>query len=173
MPGSVSRAFTLIEMLMVLVIMALLVTMTIPVYGVLRAKAGMAGCIGNLRVIGSGLNNYMLDHNMVWPQMPQGNFNDEIQRSKWWETTLESSGVIHKNWICPNDKQSINWDSRDEFRSSYAVTQFDEFPSSAFRWKQPWVIERGGFHGTGNVGPNMYMPDGTIQQGYAFPGPQQ
>lgn len=161
--------FTLIEVLMVTVIVALLATVSMPLYGILRAKAGMAACMGNLRIIGLGLNGFMQDHNMVWPQLPPDNFSNETQRSQWWEDTLKPYGVDHKHWICPTDTYGAKSDEQQQFFSSYAVTQFDEFPNSAFRWKQPWAVERGGFHGGSNVGPNMLMPDGTIIQGYAFP----
>ncbi len=45
---------------------------------------------------------------------------------------------------------------------------FDEYPNTAFRWKQPWALERMGAHGISRGG-NLLMPDGTIQEGYAFP----
>lgn len=153
-----------------MVIVALLATLAMPLYGVLRMKAASAACMSNLRTISLGLHGYLQDHNMVWPQMPPEGIEGETARSKWWEETLTPYGVGHKYWICPSDTIGMKDDEKPEnFTSSYVLTQFDEIPDSAFRWSQPWAVERGGFHGGANVGPNMLMPDGTIRQGASFP----
>jgi len=160
------RGFSLVETLMVLVIVALLATISFPLYGTLRVKAGLAGCLSNMRIIGLGLSGYMQDNNMVWPQMPKGGFggNDEAL-SKWWRDTLQPYGVAEKHWICPSDYQRVDEQTKKQpFNSSYGVCQFDDLPNTPFRWKQPWVMEHSGFHGL-TRGPNQLMPDGTIQEG--------
>jgi prepilin-type N-terminal cleavage/methylation domain-containing protein len=165
------RGVSLIEILMVLVIIALLATLAFPLYAALKARAGLAGCLSNLRVIGVGLNVYLQDHDMIWPQLPRTAdgkpdyfSGDPAKLSSWWEKTLEPYGVYQKHWICPSDESRMNADPKTQpFTASYGVTFFDELPNTAFRWAQPWAKESSGMHGT--RGPNMLMPDGTILEG--------
>jgi prepilin-type N-terminal cleavage/methylation domain-containing protein len=165
--------FTLVETLMVLTVVGLLVTLAVPFYGIMKAKAGLAGCLGNIRVINVGLSGYLQDNNMVWPQKPSGGFNgDTGQEAKYWLDTLSAYGVSQKNLICPNDGASIKAfnDDPNTAVTSYAVCYFDETPGTAFKWNQPWVMEHSGFHGA-TRGPNMLMPDGTIVEGVSLNAP--
>lgn len=165
-----SKGFTLIELLLVMSIMALLATLSFPLFGALRKRAGLAGCIGNMRLIGVSLNVYLQEHNMTWPQEPSAGFAEETEMWKWWEQTMTEYGVARKHWICPSDAGANNEKNLggDTFFGSYVPTNFDEYPNTAFRWKQPWLIERAGYHG-GTRGPNMLMPDGTVTEGISLP----
>lgn len=166
--------FTLIELLLVLTVVALLLSISLPAFGYLRSKAANAACVGNLRGIGAALTLYLQDHNNIWPQVPESVFDIEEDESMWWETTMKEYDLARKHWMCPADVQKNKPPGqtlgKDEFISSYAVTLFDELPHTAYRWKQPWVIERASFHNSKD-GPNMLMPDGSIAQGMAFPVP--
>ena len=168
-----TSGFTLIELLIAMSIAALLVTITVPVYGYLKAKAAGAVCAGNLRVLGTALNAYMIDHDRIWPQQPEGGFSREADEWHWWEETLKPYDMAQNHWICPadDDRASVSPKNRGrdtDFSGSYLVTDFDAEPGAAFRWKQPWAVERGGFHGQ-KAGPNLLMPDGSIQQGISLP----
>ena len=161
--------FSLVEVLIVVVITAILITCAIPTYSFLRNKAGNATCISHLRVIGVSLNSYLLDHDNVWPQVPENLLDEEEQEMKWWVSNLKSYGMAQKYLLCPSDEGA--WEKSkngpDRFIGSYVITTFDDLPSTAFRWNQPWVIERGSFHDP-KVGPNMFMPDGSVQQGMSL-----
>ena len=163
--------YSLVEMLLVVVIVALIAALSMPFFGYLRAKAGSAACISHLRVIGVGLNTYLLDHDNVWPQVPEALLENDEEEVKWWITTLKSHGVGEPHWVCPSDPvlHEKAQDDKHHFVSSYLVTMFDDLPNTAFAWQQPWVLETGSFHGDGK-GPNMLMPDGSIQQGAIYMG---
>ncbi len=164
------RGFTLVESLMVLVVIGLLLTLTIPLYGVLKSKAGLAGCLGNLRSISVALNGYLQDNATVWPQTPKAGFNgDTGQAAQWWLDTLKDYGVTQKTLICPSDLSTLkSYNSNPKIAvSSYGICQFDSDPGTAFKWNQPWAKENSGMHGTVR-GPNMLMPDGTIQEGISL-----
>jgi prepilin-type N-terminal cleavage/methylation domain-containing protein len=171
-------AFSLLELLVSIAIISILLTLFFSLGSVFKVRASDAGCKSNLRVIHAGLSSHLQDHDMIWPQLPESLLNaDEVdedndQESKWWYETLKNYDVPKKNWLCPgdNDRAKI-LASEDQHLSSYSVTEFDDVPNSAYRWKQPWVIEDGDMHGRGK-GPNMIMPDGSIQKGMSLMTPE-
>jgi prepilin-type N-terminal cleavage/methylation domain-containing protein len=174
-----NKGFSLIEVLMVITILAILFTLAVPSYSYLTDRAAFAGCVSRLKILHVGLNNYMQDHDMVWPQLPQGpvtEFATDNDEWEWWYNKLKDYDVARHHWHCPGDdintekSKDQNSSDVDEFQSSYVPTTFDEYPNTAFRWKQPWVIERGGFHYK-KQGPNMLMPDGSVIQGPGISAP--
>lgn len=160
---------SLMELLIVLVIIALLVTLAFPTMGWMRAKASYAGCIANIRSIHGGFASYLGDHSSVWPQIP-----DNLERTglegdmvaKFWYEALKDYGISTKTWVCPADDHfKAVVESDILYDSTYSVTQFDEQPNRAYQWAaQPWVVENGEFHGKGQ-GPNVLFPDGHIERG--------
>jgi type II secretory pathway pseudopilin PulG len=162
----------LVELLVAVVIIALLITLSFPLYGVIRRKMEFAGCVANLRGLHAGFNTYMQDHGMVWPQPPPGAAEEESSEEDWtwWYNELKPYGINRKTWICPGDRdgKELNEAQPETLNSSYTPTQFDEVPNSPFRWNTPWLIERGPNHGY-KQGPNMVMPDGQVIQGIGLP----
>lgn len=162
------KGFTLIEVLMVVVIVALLATISFPLYRYFRDKARDTSCVANLRVLWVGASSYMLDHDQVWPQMlePPDMSSSEDPLWKWWFDTLHPYGVSKHHWLCASEEASYEekYSIDSEFYGSYIPTDFEATPNVAFLWKQPWFVERGQFHGKDH-GPNIVMPDGTVKQG--------
>ncbi len=164
-----NKGFTLVELLMVIVIVSALVTLFFPLFGYLREKGRDAACIGNLRILQLGAATYMLDHDAIWPQMPEdlGTGESEEPMWEWWFEELKDYGVAKRHWICPSEVASEGHEHSltDDFYGSYIPTAFDATPNIAFYWtSQPWFIERGEMHGK-NHGANIAMPDGTVRQG--------
>lgn len=159
------KGFTVIELLLVVSVIALLATFAFPAFGYLRQKAHDATCVSNLRVMHLGFVAYLDDHANCWPQAPKEvlEAEDETRYFRFWRDKMKDYKIIRRNWICPAD--TVNTEelhsSSEEFTGSYNVTEFDEFPNTAYNWRQPWIMERGEHHGRG-VGPNAVMPDGTI-----------
>lgn len=164
--------WTLLELLIVMVIVAVLATISLPAYGYFRKKAQFVTCVSHLRVLHQAFMNHMLDNDMVWPQMPEEVFADidEERGWEWYFETLLPHGAAKQTWFCPADTSSNEemYSTEDHFGSSYIPTMFDERPNTAFLWgNQPWLIERGEMHGKGD-GPNIVMPDGSVRQGPAL-----
>lgn len=169
--------WTLLELLIVAIIIAILVTLSMPLYSYLRMKAQFVACVSNLRVLHGGFMGHMMDNNMVWPQMPESIFTspDEERVWKWWYETLKPYNIAKKAWACPADVHSPEelYSGEDHFVGTYNPTLFDEAPNSAFLWaNQPWLIERGQLHGKKD-GPNILMMDGTVRQAPSLFGQQQ
>ncbi|MDF3130114.1 type II secretion system protein [Kiritimatiellaeota bacterium B1221] len=66
-PGSDCRAFTLIEMLVVIAIIALLMTLLAPVAGRTMENSRRSTCAGNIRSLTQGLLSYANDHQGFFP----------------------------------------------------------------------------------------------------------
>lgn len=107
--------FTLTELLVTIVIIAVLSAIAVPVALSLVEKSRQATCIGNLRQIGVGLQMYLGDNNDHLPELAMGRTSKSSDEPVL-ETVLlgyvESEEVFH----CPSDKtefrksgSSYNW----------------------------------------------------------------
>src|SRR6266852_3866661 len=61
------RGFTLIELLVVIAIIAVLAAILFPVFTRAREKARQAGCLSNLRQIGTAAMLYVQDYDETYP----------------------------------------------------------------------------------------------------------
>ncbi|MDF1823289.1 MAG: hypothetical protein P1U68_01530 [Verrucomicrobiales bacterium] len=105
---------------------------------------------------------YWTEHGK-WPQLEEGEYKySEEEFFKFWLAATEPYGAGPDTWICPEDRRLERRLEGDELGTigSYAVTRFDAKSQSPFKWNQPWLIERGSFHGGG---AHMLMPDGSVQ----------
>ena len=151
---------TLIEIMMVVTIIGILMAVAVPSLHMFKRRAAKATCISHMRVIHTGFDAYMQDKN-YWPQMPASAVSmDESEFFEWWIRVLEPYGAGEANWLCPMD--TVRFDNRDDtkqYAGSYIPTMFDPHSFTPLRWNQPWLMERGDFHGRG---AHVMMPDGSI-----------
>lgn len=82
--GAFSAAFTLLELLVVISIIALLVGLLLPALNKARAKAGQASCLNNLRQLQIAWQMYIGDHGGHVPE----NYADN--KSGVWRSSLSS-----------------------------------------------------------------------------------
>lgn len=163
-PNSCRRAsaFTVLEILVVALIVGILASMTFPMYGIMRAKAEDVSCTANLKTLHVSLAAYLADKR-EWPQAPESIMNKEEKLWEFFVEELEEYGGEQKYWTCPTHfRQTIGArpvEERPEYFSSYIPTLFDDREATPFKWRQPWLIERGDLHGNG---AKLLMSDGDV-----------
>ena len=159
--------FTIVELLIALVIIAVLAAVSVPAYKGITKRAEAAECMNRIKQLWTAANAYMKDQpleNRHWPQMPEDLFSggEEDKFWKWWYETLEPYGVTREGWLCPTDERSLVLSGRgeDEYAGSYIPANFDAREYTPFRWSQPWFMERADFHGKG---AHIIMSKGDVK----------
>ena len=146
-------AFTLLELMTVIVVIGILTTLIIPAVATVRGRAERASCASNLRGLYAAAHSYVQDK-QSWPQISTKGIQEPRYALEWIQA-LEKYSISRKNWICPSTQRNMgNPDVYDDklARVDYYATPFDSKPNSAYRWPtQPWFIERGDMHGDGNL----------------------
>jgi type II secretory pathway pseudopilin PulG len=157
-------AFTVLEALVVIVIIAILATLLIPVVSSARARAQRVKCTANLHTLYVAANLFVQQNNS-WPQIKWSGVADESvsDYANAWISVLEPFGVTRKSWICPTIQGLLkdpDYTRPENARIDYMPMPFDDKPTTSHQWpRQPWFIESGDVHGNGNL---IVFTDGSI-----------
>ena len=156
------RAFTIVELLIAIVIIAILGALIFAAVANLRARAQRVQCMANLRALAVGAELYV-QQNGSWPQIHHGASDAPETVANAWIAALEPFHVPRKSWICPTIENLLgnpDYTQPDAVRVDYFATPFDDKPTSPHEWpRQPWFIESGDVHGNGNL---IIFSDGSI-----------
>ncbi|WFB35608.1 prepilin-type N-terminal cleavage/methylation domain-containing protein [Kiritimatiellota bacterium B12222] len=113
------KAFTLIEMLVVVAILSLLLMMTVPVVSSVLKRGQATQCLANLRAMAQGVSVYTAEHQGAFPPA----LVQTASGSQAWDFFITGSGdsqQIEPGWIwreyglnrilqCPSFKGADNW----------------------------------------------------------------
>ena len=156
-------AFTLLEVLTCVLVVAILLVMLFPVYTQIVRRMERTKCMSNLKNLHVASNLYLQDHRM-WPQVGTRGVDSKTVAASW-ISILQPYNLTQANWICPTMQkllQSPDLTDPENTRIDYSATPFDRNPQTPLRWTtQPWFVEAGDVHGNGNL---MIFPDGHIQE---------
>lgn len=96
------RAFTLLELLVVVAIISLLAALAIPVARDYQEKARSASCVTNLRSLGSALNLYLAENNGVLPtlRLARESLREDVPVI---DNTLDRYASSTQVFACPSD----------------------------------------------------------------------
>jgi prepilin-type N-terminal cleavage/methylation domain-containing protein len=157
--------FTLLEVFVVIVIIAILATLLLPVFSKMRARAQRVQCMANLRSLYVAAESYV-QQNGSWPQIPIVSDDSDASEQDYanaWIVALTPFGPTQKTWICPTIQellQNPDLSKPENVRVDYVATSFDDKPPTPHQWaKQPWFAETGDVHGNGNL---IIFTDGSI-----------
>jgi type II secretory pathway pseudopilin PulG len=161
--GNGVAGFSLLELFIVIVVVAILATLLIPVISTMRSRAQRVQCTSNLRNLYVAANLY-LQQNGSWPQIAMGDSDTaEEEYATAWIAALAPFGPTQKTWICPTIQELLgNPDLSDpqNVRVDYIAMPFDDKPTTPYQWpRQPWFAEAGDVHGNGNL---IVFTDGSI-----------
>ena len=161
----VAVAFTLMELLTVLVIISILIVLILPVVDGIKARMAKARCIANLRSLTVSTHAYV-QQNGHWPQVDTSQMNKNYQAyASAWIEQLKPFGLSQINWICPSAQSSLrdpDLTKPEHIRLDYTATPFDANPATPYKWaNQPWFIEKNSLHGNGNL---IVYSDGRIDE---------
>jgi prepilin-type N-terminal cleavage/methylation domain-containing protein len=166
MPPFSSRAdhaFTLIELIVVLTVIAVLVGIAIPVVSGMRARAQRIQCSANLRSLYVAAESY-LQQSGSWPQISEEDSDTSEQNyAATWIAALKQFGPSEKTWVCPTVQelmQNPDLSKPENMRTDYIAMPFDDKPMTPHQWpRQPWFVEAGDVHHHGNL---IVFTDGSI-----------
>lgn len=152
----------MLELSIAIVIIAILSVFLLAGISKLRARAQRVRCANNLRNLSVAANLY-LEQNNSWPQIRQNSASEPKEYAQAWIDALAPFGVTRQTWICPTIQNLLNnpdYSTADTARIDYVATPFDDRPISPRQWRrQPWFVERGDVHGSGNL---LVFTDGSI-----------
>ncbi len=160
---SSNKGVTLLEVLIAVVLVAGLTAVGMGGYSNFRKKAKKAVCVSKMRALHSGFTSAVSD-NGEWPQLPvveDGPAMTESDYFGFWFKALHPYGFGPDSWLCPSDtrlRYRTQGDTKENM-GSYIPTQFSPGAQTPFRWNQPWLVERAGYHGEGQ---HVLMPDGSV-----------
>jgi len=158
-------AFTLLELVIVLVIVGILATMLLPVYAGMRARAQRVQCVSNLHNLYLAADVY-LQRNGSWPQITRDtSATGGADFANAWINALAPFGPTRQTWICPAIQEILHgpdYQHPQNARLDYLPMSFDDKPTTPHQWpRQPWFIETANVHGHGNL---IIFTDGSIGQ---------
>jgi len=123
-PSHLCRAFTLIELLTVIVILALLAGLLLPALSQAKEKARRIACLNNLRQVSAGMHVFATDHEKFpWRiEIPDGGSHSR-QRVYYTFLALQHELDTPRVLLCPSDrrKPASDWSTLQDTNVSYFV----------------------------------------------------
>lgn len=153
-----SKGFSLVELLVILVVMAILVALLLPFLGSIRASAEQTKCVSNLRNIAVAIRLYAQEHNNRLPELTWDRQYEQLELLGPYLqiTSYDGSGnlQVHSDEVlhCPAataENSGAHWpyftleNDRGAFYTDYKLNDFSEFNDAG--------VQTGGISGW-NVG---------------------
>jgi prepilin-type processing-associated H-X9-DG protein len=127
-------AFTLVELLVVIGIIALLISILLPSLASARRSANSVKCAASLREIGNAFQMYAMEYKGFWPVAVHsvGNTNYPTKyEHRWYEMIAKYIDKTAKDWKDYNDivkirRNSVLWGCPEWARRDYALSSGDD-----------------------------------------------
>jgi len=124
------HAYTLIELLMVIAVIAVLAGLLLPAVRLVKQSAQTVGCASNLRQIGTASLGYAQDYRGILPAGAAGG-HPEFARLHFWPRTL--APYLGAEW---------EWDSPYTWNKSSTVVPVFSCPGNGYA-ANSWLVQQG------------------------------
>ncbi len=105
--GRGRSGFTLTELLVVVGLIAVLISLLLPVVNRVRAAANSAACLANLRQMNTAWTIYLTENRARLPHYMQNSPGTEVAYRGYWLGILESYRVQGESLLCPAAREPI------------------------------------------------------------------
>lgn len=143
------RGFTLMEILIVLVVIAVLAFIGIPLGRSVVAKSRGASCLNQLRSLGVALEGYLQEHNRVLPSLAMGR-SSKSDESPVLETELLTYVETPDAFKCPQDSKEFEKSGSsylwNHLQSGLPVSQVAFFGIKDRPDKIPLILDKEAWH---------------------------
>jgi prepilin-type N-terminal cleavage/methylation domain-containing protein/prepilin-type processing-associated H-X9-DG protein len=175
------RAFTLVEILVVLGILALLSAILLPAFATVRGRARQSSCLSNLKQIGVSVGMYMQDYDgrypravdpmdhaypMVWSDYPQ--FSQDIASFPLVNVALQPYLKSKQVFACPADTGFSEADFT-ELPLDATPTSFEKFGTSYYYRTELAALDKGELAVQNLAGVNLFFDGKGIWHGTWIP----
>jgi hypothetical protein len=153
-------AFTILELLAVVGILAALAALSVPLFETIRPRVERVVCMNNLKNLRIAFSDYAVSG---WPQVPERMRLGSMEEQRWWlEKTQKDLGLSRRAWECPTIRRMFAKEpERERPLIHYLPTPFSGEPGKANQSpSMPWFIEIGDAHGEGNL---LIRQNGTVE----------
>lgn len=165
------RAFTLVEILVVIAIVAVLAGLLFPALTRTVASSRAAACVSNLRQLGSALNLYLAEHDNTMPTMEAGR-RSLAEDVPVIDNTLDRYADSPEVFACPSDDQkfatttgtSYFWNTALNGQAVAALNFFTVESKSRI----PLLSDKEGFHPYEDNRVNILFADGHAARELKF-----
>jgi prepilin-type N-terminal cleavage/methylation domain-containing protein/prepilin-type processing-associated H-X9-DG protein len=171
-PVSKRYGFTLMELLVVMGILALLVTIAVPASQRIGHMAKASHCMGNLRGLGSGLQNYLGDHNNELPTLVIARSSVDADQPAI-DNTLDSYVGDKSIFCCKADAQGLCKKTGTSYLWNHLVNgqniaSMDFMGLSQEGTRIPLMSDKESFHKYRDVKVNILYADGHVAKEIQF-----
>jgi prepilin-type N-terminal cleavage/methylation domain-containing protein len=169
------RAFTLLELLVVVAVVAVLAALAYPLVANVQERGRAVACTQNLRSLGAALNLYLGENNLIMPTLALGRekITDDVPVI---DNTLDRYVSDRRVFACPSDKQfarltgtSYHWNNALNGQSLASLNFLGMGDQPAHI---PVMGDKEGFHRDPEHKVNILYADGRASKELSFVKPK-